>query len=178
MINLQVEAYCGSKGFHPKTRERWLALNDDDRAALLGLADALKIGENHFKDLLDWLEEISVRDGVGVAALLGRTELERIASDPRLGRSDKLKRLKDEVRRLRFPRMARIEDEIARRVRALRLDPKIQLAVPAGLEGAAVTIAMKAASHDELKRLLVELARVVEDDGMKEIFALLRGETA
>jgi hypothetical protein len=141
------------------------------------LAETLKVGENHFKDLLDWLEEISVRDGAGVADLLQRDELARITSDPRLGRSDKLKRLKDEVRRLRFPRMARIEDEIARRVRALKLDAKITLAVPAGLEGGAVTIEMRAASRDELKRLSGELARVVEEDGIKEIFALLRGET-
>jgi hypothetical protein len=177
MNDRQIEAYCRSKGFHPKTQERWLALSNADREALLALVETLKAGENHFKDLLDWLEEISVRDGVGVAQVLGRNELARIASDPRLGRSDRLKRLKEEVRRLRFPRLARIEDEIHRRVRAMKLDPKVELTVPAGLEGGAVTIQMKAAGYDELKRLSTEVARVVEDDGMREIFALLRGES-
>jgi hypothetical protein len=153
-------------------------LSEADGAALLQLAEALKVGENHFKDLLDWLEEISVRDGAGAAQVLGREELGRIVSDPRLGRSDRLKRLKDEVRRLRFPRLARIEDEIGRRVRGMKLDSKVQLTVPAGLEGGAVTIQMKAASHEELKRLSAEVARVVEEESMKEIFALLRGETA
>jgi hypothetical protein len=176
MNNQQIQAYCRRKGFHPKTQERWLELNEADREALLALVETLKAGENHFKDLLDWLEEISVRDGVGVALILSREDLSRVASDPRLGRSDRLKRLKEEVRRLRFPRLARIEDEIRRRVRAMKLDPKILLAVPAGLEGGAVTIQMKAAGYDELKRLSAEVARVVEDDGMKEIFALLRGE--
>lgn len=152
-------------------------MNEADREALLVLVETLKAGENHFKDLLDWLEEISVRDGVGVAQVLSREELARIASDPRLGRSDRLKRLKEEVRRLRFPRMARIEDEIRRRIREMKLDPKILVTVPAGLEGGAVTILMKAAGYDELKRLSAEVARVVEDDGMKEIFALLRGES-
>ena len=177
MIDQQIQVYCRLKSFHPKTQERWLELSDADREALLLLAETLKVGENHFKDLLDWLEEISVRDGVGVAQVLSREDLSRVASDPRLGRSDKLKRLKEEVRRLRFPRMARIEDEIRRRVRAMKLDPKITLTVPAGLEGGGVTIQMKAANCDELKGLSAEVTRVAEDDGMKEIFALLRGES-
>jgi hypothetical protein len=176
MIDQQIRAYCRSKSFQPKTLERWLELNEVDREAVLALVETLKAGENHFKDLLDWLEEISVRDGVGVAQVLSREDLSRVATDPRLGRSDRLKRLKEEVRRLRFPRLARIEDEIRRRVRAMKLDPRILLAVPAGLEGGAVTIQMKAAGYDELKRLSAEVARVVENDGMKEIFALLRGE--
>ena len=178
MSDQQILAYCRRKSFHPKTQERWLELSDADREALLLLAETLKVGENHFKDLLGWLEEISVRDGAGIAQLLGREDLSRVASDPRLGRSDRLKRLKDEVRRLRFPRMARIEDDIERRIRGLKLDPKVMLTVPAGLEGGAVMIEMKAGSHEELKRLSVDLARVVEEDGMKEIFFLLRGETA
>jgi len=151
-------------------------LSESDGAALVRLAETLKVGENHFKDILEWLEEVALRDGASVSQILSRDELTRIATDPRLGRNDKLKRIKDELRRLRFPRIARIEEEINRRVRDMKLKPQFQLTVPAGLEGAAVTIEMKAGSYDELKRLSAELARAVEEEGMKEIFALLRGE--
>jgi hypothetical protein len=140
------------------------------------MVEALKVGENHFKDLLDWLEEISLRDGMAVAEILKRDEVARIASDPRLGRNDKLKRLKEELHRLRFPRLARIEEEINRRLRDMKLKPPRLLTVPAGLEGGAVTVQMKASSHEELKRLAAELARVVDEKDMQEIFALLRGE--
>ena len=138
----------------------------------------MKPGENHFKDLLDWLEEIALRDGSAIARILNREEFSRVATDPRLGRNDKLKRIKDELRRLRFPRLARIEEEIQRRVREMKLKPPLRLTVPAGLEGGAVTIEMKATSYDELKRLSAELARVVEQQDMKEIFTLMRGGTA
>jgi hypothetical protein len=178
MVDQQIEAYCRGKSFHPQMQSRWLAFSVGDREALLSLAQELKPGENHFKDLLDWLEEIALRDGSAIAGILDREELSRIATDPRLGRSDKLKRVKDELRRLRFPRLARIEEEIRRRVRAMKLKPQLRLTVPVGLEGGAVTIEMKAASHDELKHLSAELARVVERQDMKEIFALMRGETA
>jgi len=176
MIQQQIEAYCRLKGFRPQTESRWLAFSADDREALLGLAQDLKPGENHFKDLLDWFEEIALRDGTSLARILSREELRSIATDPRLGRNDKIKRLKDEVRRLRFPRLARIEEEIQRRVRELKLKPQFQLTIPVGLEGGAVTIEMKAGSYDELKRLSAELARAVEAEEMREIFALMRGE--
>jgi hypothetical protein len=178
MIQQQIEAYCRLKGFHPQTQSRWLAFSPDDREAVLRLSQELKPGENHFKDILDWLEEIALRDGTGIAYILSREELSRIATDPRLGRNDKLRRIKDKLRRLRFPRLARIEEEIQQRVRGMKLDPRARLIVPAGLEGGAVTIEMKAASHDELKRLSADLARAVDGEEMKAIFALMRGEMA
>src|SRR3954466_15026449 len=94
----EIRSYCRSKGFHPQTEARWLGYNDVDREALLELMSQVKAGENHLKDLLDWFEEIALRDGTGIAALL-REDLSGIVSDPRLGRNDKLRRLKDELRR-------------------------------------------------------------------------------
>jgi hypothetical protein len=178
MIQQQIEDYCRLKSFHPQTQSRWLVFSAEDREALLRLAQDLKPGENHFKDLLDWLEEVALRDGTAIAHILSREEFSRIATDPRLGRNDKLRRIKDELRRLRFPRLSRIEEEIQRRVRGMKLDPRARLIIPAGLEGGAVTIEMKAASHDELKRLSAELARAVDGEEMKAIFALMRGEIA
>jgi len=150
-------------------------LSEADREALFGLARDLKAGENHLKDILEWVEEIALRDGTGLAALL-QGDLSSIATDPRLGRNDKLKRLKDELKRRRFPRLALIEDEIHRRVRALKLDPKSAVSVPAGLEGGAVTVKIQATSQDDLKRLVDEMARAVDTDAMREIFSLLKGE--
>src|SRR5436190_4457839 len=142
-----IQSYCRSKGFHPQTEARWLALKDADGAALFALMQQVKAGENYLKDLLDWLEEISLRDNTDIATLL--QNLSAVVDDPRLGRSDKLKRLKDELRRLRFPRLARIEDEIRRRIRELRLAPGISLNVPQGLEGGSVALRIEAGSAEE-----------------------------
>jgi hypothetical protein len=60
----------------------------------------------------------------------------------------------------------------------MNLDPRVRLMVPAGLEGGTVTVEMRAGSSDELQRLSAELARAVEGDEMKAIFALMRGEMA
>jgi hypothetical protein len=175
-MNDLISAYGKEKGFRPQTVDRWLKLAEVDRKAILSLAQELRIGENHLRDVLDWLEEISLRDGASFAAILGEEPLPRILSDPRLGRNDKLKRLKDELRRLRFPRLARIEEEIHRRVRAMKLDPGLSVAVPAGLEGGAVTVKIEATSYDEARRLTARLGDVMERAEMKEIFSLLHGD--
>ena len=60
----------------------------------------LKISENHLRDLMDWLEEIALRDGIISLQYLNRPAIDSIKTDPRLGRADKLKRIKEQAQAL------------------------------------------------------------------------------
>lgn len=142
------------------------------------LALPLKIGENHLRDLMDWLEEISLRDGLRVRQILGNGAVSDVESDPRLGRADKLKRIKEQVRRLRFPRLAQTEDSIRARIQELKLQPEIRLTVPAGLEGGRLRMEFEAASQEELQRLITKLADTMGKEVLREIFGLLAGCTS
>ncbi len=104
------------------------------------LALDLKIGENQLRDLMDWSEEIALRDGIAIAAIFAGKVIDDIATDPRLGRADKVKRIKESLRKLRFPRLAQTEDEIHDKIRALKLQPEIRVTVPPGLEGGRLQI--------------------------------------
>lgn len=177
MLEEKILAYGSTKGFHPQTLERWLRLAEIDREALFELAQGLKLGENHLRDFLEWLEEIALRDGVRLCEILQGESFLRISSDPRLGRNDKLKQIKEEVRRLRFPRLTSMEEGIRKRIHEMRLSPRIQITIPPGLEGG-VTVQMKAASYEELGRLAKELGALSERKAMKEIFDLLAGRLA
>ena len=159
MIAQRILAYGSAREFHKETLDRWLQLSEADQETLLEFADRLRLGGNHFRDFLDWLETFL-----------------RVLSDPRLGRNDKLKCLKEELRRLRFPRLSQIEEGIRQKIRELKLKPQIQMTVPAGLEGGALTIQMRATSYEELRRLAAELHRALEEDSLKEIFVLLSGK--
>ena|SRR6516164_8042386 len=175
MSEAQIRQYAESKEFHPQTLERWLDWEQRDRDALFRLAISLKLGENHLRDLMDWLEEIALRDQSKIQEILTSKSITDVESDPRLGRADKLKRVKEEIRRLRFPRLVQTEDSIRVRIQELRLHPEIRLMVPQGLEGGRLQIALSASSHDELKRLTVKLANAADKDIMREIFGLLTG---
>ncbi len=51
---------------------------------LAKLALDLKIGENQLRDLMDWSEEIALRDGIAMAAIFAGQAINAIATDPRL----------------------------------------------------------------------------------------------
>ncbi|MEE8074556.1 MAG: hypothetical protein V3T60_02900 [Candidatus Binatia bacterium] len=175
MLDQAILEYGREKGFHKQTLERWLKFPEADREAMLELARGLRTGENHFRDLMDWLEEVSLRDGVSVLEILKGKSIEPIWSDPRLGRNDKLRRIKEELRRLRFPRLVQVEGEIQKRIRQMKLRPQIKISVPPNLEGGTLTLQLRATGHEELRGLFREISQILEGTEMKEIFDLLMG---
>jgi hypothetical protein len=177
MSETEIRQYVQSKGFHPQTLERWLGWDPAARQALFRLVVDLKVGENHLRDLMDWLEEIALREQSMIEEILAGKPIVDLASDPRLGRADKLKRIKETIRRQRFPRLAQTEDAIRARIHELKLRPEIRLTVPFGLEGGRLQVELSASSHDEFKRLIVQLAEAATDNRVREIFALLAGQT-
>ncbi|MDH3444278.1 MAG: hypothetical protein OEN50_10175 [Deltaproteobacteria bacterium] len=171
----QVREYAEARGFHPQTIARWLALTPAASAALCRIAVALKISENHIRDLMDWLEEIALRDGCTIDKVLADKSVTDAETDPRLGRADKLKRIKEAIRRRRFPRLAQTEDALRRRIAELKLHPAILLSAPPGLEGGRLRVEFSAASQEDLKRRVAKLADAADKDATRDIFALLTG---
>ena len=127
MSESEIQAYAQERGFHRQTLERWLGWKPKDRAALQDLAISLKASENHLRDMMDWLEEIALRDHIGIGDILAAKKFEELKTDPRLGRADRLKQIKEQLRRLRYPRLAATEEEIHKRVQALKLHPQIRI---------------------------------------------------
>jgi len=136
------------------------------------------MGENHLRDIMDWLEEIALRDRSRVCDVLGSKAITDIKTDPRLGRADKVKRIKEHLRRSRFPRLAETEDAIRAKIQALNLHPEIRLSVPPSLEEGRLRVEFSATNHEELKRLIAKLTEAKENSIIPEIFDLLSGRMA
>jgi hypothetical protein len=170
-----IGGYAREKGFQSTTLERWLGWDQPARDALFRLVLELKIGENHLRDFMDWLEEIALRDQCKIEEVLASTAIVEIESDPRFARADKLKRIKEQVRRLRFPRLAQAEGTIRLKIQELKLHPEIRIAAPPGLEGK-LQVQLSASSYSELKTLAVKLIAAVDKDPVREIFDLLAGQ--
>jgi hypothetical protein len=176
MSDERICEYAKGKGFHPHTLTRWLSWNRQDRDALYDLAAGLKVGENHLRDLMDWLEEIEVRDQCKIHEILGKEAIAEIETNPRLGRADKLKQIKDQIRRLRFPRLSQLEDSIRVRIQELKLPVAIRVSVPPGLEGGNLHVEFSASTVEELKRFVAQLAEAAGKDSLKDIFHMLAGQ--
>src|SRR5918994_1389359 len=160
MSDERIREYASDKGLHPKTLTRWLEWEPPDRDALFDFAMALKVGENHLRDLMDWLEEIALRDQSNVYEILRQKTIADIQSDPRLGRADKLKRIKEQIRRLRLPRLTEMEDSIRTRIQELKLPPAVRVAAPPGLEGGYLHVEFAASSTEELEKITARLSEI------------------
>jgi len=126
---------------------------------------------------MDWLEEVALRDRQRIHAILASKSVDDIATDPRRGRADRLKRIKKQIRRLRFPRLAETEDAIREKIHGLKLHPEICLTVPPGLEGGQLRIEFAATSHAELKQLTAKLTAAADHDNLPAIFDLMAGHS-
>lgn len=171
-----IRDYAGAKGLHPQTLERWLRWEPSDRDALADIAIGLRSSENHLRDMMDWLEEISLRDRIKISELLAGEAVLAIKTDPRLGRADRLKRIKEQLRRLRFPRLTGIEDAIRQKIAALKLPAEIRLSVPPGLEGGRLRVELSAGSVAELRSFSEHLRAAANHPLAGEIFGLLSGK--
>ena len=175
MSERAIRDYARGRGFHRQTLERWLGWEEADRDVLAAIAADLKASENHLRDMMDWLEEIALRDDAKIHEVLASPAIEAIRTDPRLGRADKLKRIKEQLRRRRFPRLAALEDSLAATIKALRLPAGIRLSASPGLEGGRLRVEFDAESTTELRELSERLSAATATDEMAEIFALLAG---
>jgi hypothetical protein len=164
-------AYAQTKRLSPQILARWQNWSEEDQAALLAVTQELQLGENHLRDFVDWLEEILAREGGTIQEILSRDEI-RQPLEAKLSRNDKLKAVKDTLRRIRYPRLSRLEAELRAAVKALDLGNRIQVSFPPSLEGEEIRVELKAGNLQELTDNLHRLQQRVEDGSLQRLFAL------
>jgi len=171
-----IRRFASERRYAGVTIERWLGLDAPDGAALLTLAEELRLGENQLRELWEWAEDIGDRDGRQLAEVLA---LEPIvaARRQRVGRNDKLKLVKRALRRLRFPSLSASEDQLANLIRSLALPPNVRVHTPAFLEGDEVRIEITARTANGLRRALASLTDAASSRACDEIFGVLENWT-
>ncbi len=161
--------------FSDRLKRRWLEWPAEDGMALLGLAEELRPSENHLREIMDWLEEIRLRDTVGPARLLSVEDIRRWIDNRRVSRADRLKRVKGCIWRRRFPRLSELESELEQAARELGLQGGyIRVKFPPQLEGDHLTFEMTVRSEAELNRVVTQLAQCIKSGGIERLFSRLR----
>jgi hypothetical protein len=168
----QIVTYAQHKHLSAQTLARWQAWTEEDQAALLTLAEELQLGENHLRDFIDWLEETALRDGGTSRGVLSQPEIRHPLAS-KLSRNDKLKAVKDALRRVRYPRLSRLEEDLKVAVKALDLGGRVRISFPPSFEGDEVTMEIKARNAKELDESVVRLRQRLDDGRLQQIFNLL-----
>jgi hypothetical protein len=167
-----VRSHAATRRLDARLVARWLSWPPLDGAALLGVAENLGLGANQIGDFMTWLEEIRARDGTSPGEVLGTPEVRGLLA-ARLGRGDKLKRLKALVRARRFPRLAAAERALEAAVRDLALGAGVAVRFPPGLDGDEVIVELRARRVDELRGASARLQAAVNGGGFDRVFDIL-----
>jgi len=154
---------------------RWLALDPTDAEALLDLALELRLGENQLLDFWQWIEDVAARDRVPFAAVLASTTVEE-ARRRKFGRNEKLKEMKDALRRLRFPQLAAAEARARQLLRDLALPRNVHAELPQALEGGHVELRVEIGSPAELRQVADALRQAADSEACTKLFDLLDGQ--
>lgn len=170
-----IHAYAHTKHFSPAMLERWLGCAQPDQEALLCVAEALRLGENQFRDVFDQAQEIAARRQCDIAAVLGMAPIRDVLARG-LGRNEAVRALKQSLRRLRFPQLVAAEERLAAVTKALGLPSGVELRLPENLEGEEISLQVRAKSARQLRERVAGLTAALRRVEVDEIFRVLEGD--
>ncbi len=148
---------------------RLAALSVEDRKAVLPLLTSLKLGENHLREMLTLLVEITKRDHSRVMEVVDHPELQAILSHPEFTSTQKTEKVKKVLLNLRYPRMSQLEEQFEKKKRDLTLPSNISLNHPPFFEGKGIRIGFQFQSIEEYQSILPSLVALTEKEEFKEM---------
>ncbi|HSB05183.1 MAG TPA: ParB/RepB/Spo0J family partition protein [Thermodesulfobacteriota bacterium] len=168
-VEEEVKRYVLKEEVSRTNIRRLVALNVEDRKAVLVLLTPLKLGENSLREVLTLLEEITRRNQWAAKKVVDLPEIEAILTYPDLTSSQKTERVKKALMTLRYPRMSQLEEEFEKKRKDLSLSSRISLHHSPFFEGKGLRMEFQFASIEEYRSILSSLSSLVDKKAFKEI---------
>jgi len=172
-VDAQIRELAAERRLPASHLARWLAMDQPSRAAMLEIAQTLRLRTGQLVTALDTLEEIAVREHQTVAAILDHPEIRRIVRSAGSTPS-RASALLEQLRALRYPLLKKTQDELRAEVSALKLPRGISLDLPKDLGSDEVTVSLRVRSGAELARALEALDQ--KRAGLTRIIEMLGGK--
>ncbi|MCK5551616.1 MAG: ParB N-terminal domain-containing protein [Deltaproteobacteria bacterium] len=163
-----VKRYIVEEEVSMENSSRLLEFSPEDQAEIGKLVSKLKLGENKLKEVLTFLREVSLRDGLTVRELV-RGEIEAVASDISLSKVQKTHRVRRRLREMRYPQLIELEKEFQEKRSGLGLSPGISLNPPPYFEGDTFRLEFGFRDVGEFKAILSKLMEASERKEMGEM---------
>ncbi len=172
-IDAQIRELAAERRLPTSHLERWLAMDPPSRAALLEIAQTLRLRTGQLVTALDTLEEIAVREHLNIAAVLDHPEIRRIVREAGSTPS-RASALVERLRALRYPELKKMQEQLRTEVSALKLPRAISLDLPKELGSDELTVSLRVRSAAELAHLLEVLDQ--KRAGLTRIIEMLGGK--
>jgi hypothetical protein len=142
----------------------FLSLDMKGQRAILPLLEALRPGENRVKEIISFLREISLRDGVPIPSLLARGDIGEIISDKETPRPQRIEHLRRVLKKMRFPRLTAMEDKFTVYKQSLSLPPQISFHPPPFFESEEFRMELRFKDLSAFRELVTKLHQISEGE--------------
>ena len=133
------------------------SLGRDDRVTINDLFTALKWSFNQQWETIQWIMEISSREGRSIKEVINDREVTEILHDTRMSNPQKLKDIVKVLKRRRFPSLIKAETEFRKGISALPLPERVKIVPPRSFEGIDYRLEIVFSKGKELKEKLADL---------------------
>ena len=151
-------------------------LSSDDRRSIFTLVSELKLGLNKLKELLNYLEEIALRDGQSITNILSVPEIQEILANEKQSGPQKIEALRYALKKMRFPGFTQLEEQYQTALKGLKLPRGLQLKTDRFFEDDNMDAAFRFSRPEELKTVAEELLKLSEKAELEDVLHLIQGE--
>jgi len=134
----------------------------------------LRPGVNKWRDLLEWVDEISIRDGISPSNIFKLPELKSILNQNDLAPNVRYDRIRKIFHSKRYPVLSDLRVRLARSIDALKLDDKTKVLVQDSFESDEIKIEMNFRTKEEFVNQLEKLVRAADSEALEELICIFK----
>jgi len=148
--------------------------NTESAMAAERFFSVLRPGVNKWRDLLEWIDEISTRDEITPLDLFELPELQSVLNQNDLAPNVRYDRIRQILHSRRYPILSDLRVRLARSLDALKLDDKTKVHVQDSFESDEIRIEMKFRTRDEFVNQLEKLVRASDSEALDELISIFK----
>jgi ParB family transcriptional regulator, chromosome partitioning protein len=144
---------------------------EPEATALADLFQLLRPSLNRQRELLGFVDDIARRDDLPLDQVIADAVRQADATNPDLDRSLRYTRLRSALRSQRYPNLVKAEAKRDTVLRAIRLEPRMQLRPPANFEGRRCQLQLSFASLSEFEGQVKCLEDLMRDPALIKLLS-------
>lgn len=154
-----------------KTMFRW---SDEDRALVFDLFAKLQPGVNKWREVLEKVDEIAVRDNVSPRHVLGEPEIQSVLNNADLSAHEQYDAIHKQLHARRNPHLSELQRSVGLAIDKLQLDGRVKLKAPENFENDLLRVEMKFDTVDEFTRQVEQLFKACDSEALAELIRIFK----
>jgi len=134
----------------------------------------LRPGVNKWRNLLEWIDEISTRDQIAPLDLFELPELQSVLNRNDLAPNVRYDRIRQILHSRRYPILSDLRVRLARSLDALKLDDKTKVHVQDSFESDEIRIEMKFRTREEFVGQVEKLVRASDSEALDSLISIFK----